>query len=514
MNCKDHSAPSPIKRLLVIAVLVCTFFIGVTILLRAEIESHNASLAKAVENRANGLREYFIVGKHMLYTMQRNMQQNLRLAEAGRLRMPQISRLRDYPEFQDYGIESERFDSHGEASEHYLSGSLSGIGSIKAIDETHRKEIHAVLALDATLGSVIQSLPDLKWVYYTSANRFIFIAPAVKLSEFHLSDKTLQKAFWQQAIPENNPELNLVVTDVYDDDAGKGMMISLSLPVVFEGQFRGVLSLDIGLDSLVQRLSSRTIPGQSALLDEKHQVIIKQASMPTTVVEHQPGDMVFVQPILDKQVVLLHKLPRMAIYYTALKQSFARIAVLNFALVLIYMLFQKFELLRKIEHLADTDPLTKLMNRRAMARIAQSMINYAHRYQRPLCFLLLDIDHFKKINDTHGHNVGDRVLEQLAVVLQTSVRKSDEVSRHGGEEFLLVLPDSTTKDGHQMAERIRNAVADTLFSGKKLPVSISLGCAEWRLDETYSDVLKRADDALYQAKHLGRNRTVIAESNP
>ncbi len=507
----DNALKSITRNLLVVGILLLTLSVGAYIVLANEISSQEQSISQEVESRSNALREYFLVGKHMLFSMQRVMQQNLRLTESGLMQKTELERLKNYSQLDIYAVESQLFDEPVNGDEFFLSGTLSGMGSKQNISERHMQEIHAALALDATLASVINALPDLKWAYYTSVYNFIYLAPAVTVDHYHFQETQLQKAFWSQAIPQANPGMGLIVTDVYEDAAGKGFMISLSLPVQYHNEFRGIISIDIGVDSLARLLSKTEISGYSALVDEKHQVIIKDTGMQNTLVEHAPGDLVFLQSILDKQVMLLHKVPRKTLWWIAFKASMARIAVIAFALVLIYMVYYQKQLVGEIELLADTDPLTKLLNRRAMARIARTMISYNKRYEQRMCFLILDIDHFKKVNDTHGHSVGDMVLVEIAQALSDSVRESDQVSRHGGEEFLIIMPNSTLTEAYLLAERIRKFVTVKPFTDRKLNLSVSIGCAELGSEESYSGVLKRADDALYQAKHEGRNRTVRSE---
>ena|GEM_PF-2487146 len=503
-----------IRHYAVVLILLCTLLASMYLIVSREISVLEKTLAGQVERRSNALREYFLIGKHMLFSLQRSMQENLLLSESGILQYPATNWLQDYPQFQAYGIESQLVSDSETAiargRDVVLTGSLSGVGSIKNLDESLRIEINAALALNAVLDSVINAIPDLKWAYYTSAEQFIYLSPAVSLAQFHFDSSQLQKAFWVQAIPENNPSFGMVVTDVYNDGAGKGMMISLSIPVRYQGVFRGVVSMDIGMDSLAELVAKAPILGSSALIDERHQVIIKERSLRSTLVEHIPGDMIFLQPVLDEQVMLLHKVSRSQIVLAAVRQSGARLAIAAFALVLIFMLYQQRQLVKKIKRLADTDPLTRLMNRRAMTRVVQAMISYNSRYEQHIGFLILDIDHFKRVNDSHGHGVGDSVLVEMARILLENVRESDQVSRHGGEEFLVALPNTDITKAFQLAERMRRAVNSHTFTDHGLRISLSIGCAELKKDEDYSDVLNRADLALYQAKKEGRNRTIIS----
>jgi len=165
--------------------------------------------------------------------------------------------------------------------------------------------------------------------------------------------------------------------------------------------------------------------------------------------------------------------------------------------------------------LAVTDQLTGLHNRRYMASQLKALVERAAKGGEPVSLLALDIDHFKKINDGFGHDVGDEVLCEFAVRLASNVRAIDIPVRHGGEEFLVVMPDTRIEDAHRIAERIRLHVAGSPFrvrgGQEALDVTISIGVATTLAGETKVDgLLKRADTAMYEAKAAGRNRVVKA----
>ena len=170
-------------------------------------------------------------------------------------------------------------------------------------------------------------------------------------------------------------------------------------------------------------------------------------------------------------------------------------------------LHQRDEALRQ---LAVTDALTGIANRRGLLERAQGMEAQAQRVGMPLCVLMLDIDHFKAVNDQHGHPVGDRLLARVAHVLRENVRKEDAIGRMGGEEFAVVLFNATLIQGLGIAEHLRQQVsAVRVLNDKLCPVTctISLGATEWNpAGEDLSRTLARADKALYRAKATGRNR--------
>jgi len=166
----------------------------------------------------------------------------------------------------------------------------------------------------------------------------------------------------------------------------------------------------------------------------------------------------------------------------------------------------------RILQLANTDPLTGIMNRRAfMERLDQETVR-AHRDQTPLSFLITDIDHFKRVNDTFGHQVGDLVLQYFSKTLKATLRPYDFLGRYGGEEFVACMPGATALQAQSAAERLRNAVAkNKVFHPETLEligITSSFGTATCDLSsqEKADSLIKRADDALYRAKKEGRNR--------
>lgn len=165
--------------------------------------------------------------------------------------------------------------------------------------------------------------------------------------------------------------------------------------------------------------------------------------------------------------------------------------------------------------LATTDSLTGLFNRQHFLERAIQEINIAWRYQRPIAVAMLDIDFFKSVNDTYGHDVGDKVLQHLSVLCRRIIRETDVLGRLGGEEFGIVLLESSAASATAMAERLRHEIEVSPYEhpGASIKVTVSLGvCAVEATQQpvTIEQMLKVADDALYQAKHAGRNRVVVS----
>ena len=162
--------------------------------------------------------------------------------------------------------------------------------------------------------------------------------------------------------------------------------------------------------------------------------------------------------------------------------------------------------------LADTDTLTGLHNRRRLEALLQNEKARAERYQHTFSVLLLDLDHFKAVNDKHGHATGDEVLKRVAYLLRDETRSIDRVGRWGGEEFLVLAPELGMEEAECLAQRLCEAVA--LFDfGVAGPLTASFGVATNTPDDTIKTLLARADKALYQAKAEGRNRVVALASD-
>jgi diguanylate cyclase (GGDEF)-like protein len=163
---------------------------------------------------------------------------------------------------------------------------------------------------------------------------------------------------------------------------------------------------------------------------------------------------------------------------------------------------------RRIEELAELDDLTGSFNRRCIMHFLDDEISRSHRSKAPCSIALIDLDWFKRINDTYGHPTGDEVLRTFAITIFANIRGVDRFGRYGGEEFLLVLPDTPSDVALRLLERLRSIIAGLDWSAfsQGMRVTVSAGVATLRASETADSLLARADGALYRAKAQGRNR--------
>lgn len=170
---------------------------------------------------------------------------------------------------------------------------------------------------------------------------------------------------------------------------------------------------------------------------------------------------------------------------------------------------EKARMLDKLQNLAITDGLTKLYNSRHFYNQLEVEIGRCRRYQHPLALLLLDLDHFKNYNDTYGHLEGDKVLVRIGEIIQSCLRSMDSAYRYGGEEFTIILPETSGEEALNVAQRIRTALEAERFAphpDASIRITISIGVTEYHRGEDVTAFVQRADKAMYVSKENGRNR--------
>lgn len=172
------------------------------------------------------------------------------------------------------------------------------------------------------------------------------------------------------------------------------------------------------------------------------------------------------------------------------------------------------DLYKEVERLSLIDPLTELSNRRSFFTDAHRTLQLAIRHQKKLSCAMLDIDFFKKVNDTYGHDFGDKVLIAVAKVCKKNMRETDFLARFGGEEFCFLFPETDLNSAALIAERIRHAISQLEFDAEKNSFSVTVSIGVSKLldsNDNMENMLKRSDDCLYKAKETGRNSVVLWE---
>jgi diguanylate cyclase (GGDEF)-like protein len=167
--------------------------------------------------------------------------------------------------------------------------------------------------------------------------------------------------------------------------------------------------------------------------------------------------------------------------------------------------------LKQISELAVTDKLTGTFNRNRIEEDLKKEIQLVNRYHNQFSIILIDIDHFKEINDSHGHMAGDNMLKEFATILKDNIRETDLFGRWGGEEFLIICPETDIADACNLAEKLRDAIATYPFTIKNK--TASFGVAACLANDNYDSLINRADQALYNSKRQGRNRVSVAQKS-
>jgi diguanylate cyclase len=159
------------------------------------------------------------------------------------------------------------------------------------------------------------------------------------------------------------------------------------------------------------------------------------------------------------------------------------------------------------------DQLTGALNRRGLDDAFERALSRAERRKLPLCLAMLDLDDFKRLNDAHGHNAGDGALVHLVQIVKDTLRKMDVIARFGGEEFVILLPDTSLEEAGQTITRVQRELTKSIFmhNNERMLITFSAGVALRQADEDQATLIGRADDALYQAKRAGKNRVVCAD---
>ncbi len=162
---------------------------------------------------------------------------------------------------------------------------------------------------------------------------------------------------------------------------------------------------------------------------------------------------------------------------------------------------------KELETLAFTDPLTGLLNRRTMLKEIEHQFKMYTKHQKPLSIIIADIDDFKRFNDKYSHSCGDYVLVSISSIMSNILKSKGKISRWGGEEFMIILPETEFEEGKKIAEKIRERVSSSVFNygGHNLSVSMTFGVSEYRGHSSISDLINKADKCLYQGKHNGKN---------
>jgi diguanylate cyclase (GGDEF)-like protein len=374
-------------------------------------------------------------------------------------------------------------------------------------------------------------------VYYASKHNFATSYPYVWSDQYMWNVFMMQKPPWIYATPAVNPTGELFFTPLHKEMQNNRLLLTIGHPVYSKKKFLGTVNLDISvasesafLDSKNQYDATYVIVNSSgqiiaasgldgytttAIFNAKELLDEKLLNMPFTEGEHSEfgDDYVCIKKFEMVPWKLIYLKKKTELYITPLYYVGMLMAIIVLLFGVKLLIGRLADSRNELERQALTDPMTKLYNRRYLSEITQHMLGLMRRSSSKLTVIMLDIDKFKNVNDTYGHQVGDEVIIKLAQTLQEHTRKSDVICRLGGEEFLVLLPETDIEGAMLKAETFRTEVEKlrmTLADEVELTFTISLGVSEvWIDEENFDAAMSRADAALYEAKESGRNKVCL-----
>ncbi len=439
-----------------------------------------------------------------------------RSSQDGRLNHVELDAFVDYPQ---YGIKALAPLENPKLT--HMNANLTLLDELDLADPDLRSEINACLSIDPYVGALKNEINETIWTYYTSKKGFIFIGPSHEISDFHYTRALTKKAFWAEAIPKANPDGLQIITSLYEDAAGQGLMISISNPIYVDGAFIGVMSYDLGVDVMSRLLAAGPSIGETILFDENGQLVAGPGTVKPGIEVMFPDGykenewlkyqdkVVEISTIVPKQLYIMHQIDKALLVKTAFKSSLLLWMLEAIIAVVIMMLVKNRRLAIERKNLMLIDPMTSLYNRRGLEEVVSKFNAMSSRENKPCAVFIVDIDKFKRVNDAYGHSCGDEVIKSVAQVLVEQSRNYSSVARWGGEEFLVFLPDIDPSKVFSIAERLRTAVEKRTHCACEASVTISIGAHYEVPNSNFEEMVKKADKALYHAKDTGRNRTVI-----
>ncbi len=415
-----------------------------------------------------------------------------------------------------------------------LVGNLNGIGTIPN-EGIHKQEINLALDYNRFFHSFSNKFQNIDWMYYVSENNFLCAYPWAPLTRVAYSHNLKSQNSYLLAGPSHNPSREQIWTPAYLDASKSKILVALSKPLYFENQFMGVVSINFTNATL------RGLPQYANnfyLLDNNGFII--SSSQTDAYPLMNIGEVLGItddptQIFLGLEKDCIHNFNNYYLYLTSCNGAPWTIAIITpvwqvilsttlyviplmiigiFVVVILYENNKRKEAETMLFNQSIHDPLTGIYNRRFFTDALKHTTAMYQRTRSKFSIVMADIDFFKKINDTAGHSKGDEVLMLVSSILKSSVRHSDIVSRWGGEEFIVLLPETKAQDAQQLAERIRQTINNTNF-GLPWQVTCSFGVATMpdnATDMTGLDLVNLADEALYAAKETGRNKVICHNS--
>lgn len=399
-------------------------------------------------------------------------------------------------------------------------GRITGISATPAPGSARMREIVMAIGLSPLFQTVLARDADTPWVYYFSASEFLYLYPQVSIEEFFYADLT-GKDFYQLATPGRNPRREVYWTPPYLDEGGKGLMVTVGAPVYKGDDFLGAICIDIALSKLGNLLALYEFPkaevflygaqGEKLAGTGEDVGFWPPAFRPREFID-EGGSLLYAVPLKTVPWYLVVSASSASLARTAFWQAFPVVLVVALLLSSLILLAALSRSWRRIHQLSFHDSLTGLFNRRHFDAVFKNELDHAMRNGSHFGFILLDVDFFKRYNDTLGHPAGDLVLATVAQAMREMLKRPGDMAfRIGGEEFAVLTKGKGPEQIAAFTNSIREVIEAKAFDFPASPfgrVTVSAGffVAAPGSGETVGEIYQRADKALYQAKQAGRNR--------
>ena len=414
---------------------------------------------------------------------------------------------------------------------------LLGFGKNALSNRKLLQEMEAALQLTPFFQLVAEQNKNFAWIYYYSKNHFTLLYPYISSSDFHFTPRIEKKLFYHYSIPECNPQKKLFFTPLYMDAIGKGLMVTVGKPLYCHNEFLGTIDVDITLnnfDNLLSRLDY--LNNQSAIYNEKNQIvgsnnIIKNFSRSkiykidsfvnssllhlketSNTLQYKDSRYIFVKTLPHAHFKFIYIAEAHVIWLKSLLYTFVIFLFMLSSLYLIFLYQKSKDINYKLKLQAIQDYMTGAYNRRYFFEVARAIFSKALRKHTKLAVIMMDIDDFKTVNDTYGHDAGDLAIIEVKKILEKNLRKYDLFARFGGEEFCAVLDDISKEDVVRLFEKIRKDFESNIitYNNMKIKYTVSFGIA-YGMADSLEKLIKVADEALYESKKNGKNRVTIYE---
>jgi len=414
---------------------------------------------------------------------------------------------------------------------------LLGFGKTTLSEKKTLQEMEAALGLAPFLKLIYTQNKNFAWVYYYSKNHFTVLYPYVSSKDFNLTPALEKKPFYYYATPKINPQKKLFFTPLYMDAIGKGLMVTVGKPLYFHNEFMGTIDIDITLnnfDNILLRLDY--FDNQTAIYNKKNQILashniienfnrskiykINDFVAPLILniqetldsVQYIDYKYVFVKILPDSKFRFIYIANAYTIWLKSLVYTFPIFILMLLSLYLIF-LYQKSKYINhKLKLQTVKDYMTGIYNRRYFFEVAEALYLRANRKHSKLAVIMIDIDDFKAINDTYGHDIGDLAIIEVRKVLERNLRKYDLFARFGGEEFCVLLDDISKEDVEKLFEKIRKDFENNRITSGDITIgyTVSFGIA-YGMMSSLEKLIKVADKAVYASKQNGKNQVTIYE---